>query len=246
MAASIGWTPFAEAGTMRIWAIAGAVLLFANHAGAAIVPLEQGRSVISFGTATTIDESHSDGNRADAPDFGPFSGFVGHAARAGAATADGFAQQISVIKPYRVDGTFTADAFVGAFGFDDSADAGSSSNFDFSFEVDEAAPFRIHMSGSSSNNGYASMMLASEPLSDAEFFFDSTGFPEVRGGFNAQPGYVYRIVGSASASGFFSGGDGQVDGQAGMGFTLRQVPEPSTFALGACLLALGALAKRRR
>lgn len=231
---------------MRIWALAGAVLLLVNQAGAAIVPVEQFRSVISFGTATSPDESHTDGNREDAPDFGPFSGFVGHAARAGAVSADGFAQQISVIKPYRIDGTFTADAFVGAFGMDDSADAGSSSNFEFKFTVDEAAPFRIHMVGSSSNNGYASLMLVSEPLSDAEFFLDSTGLAEIRGGFNAQPGFVYRIVGNASASGFYSGGGGQVDGQAGMGFTLRQVPEPSTFALGACLMALGAFTKRRR
>ncbi len=221
----------------RFCFFAFALFLSAHAVSAAIIPVQQARSVISFGSASTFDESDSDGVRADAADFAPFEELVGHAARAGSATADGFAQQNSVIKPGLVVANLTADAFVGAFGVDDSADAGSSSNFELSFTVDEAALYHLGVSGSAANNGFASLQLDADPPSEVNYYFDVSFEQPPKLAILLEPGTTYRLVGNASASGFFSGGGGQPDGTAGLAFTLRQVPEPSSGALCGLLFA---------
>lgn len=215
-------------------------LLLHNAAEAAIIPVEQARNVISFGSATTPDASDSDGGRIDAVGFGRFDELIGHAARAGSATADGFAQQNSAIKPGLVQGSLSADAFVGAFGIDDSADAGSSSNFELRFSVDEIALYSLALAGFASNNGFASLVLDADPPSEVNFYFDTSFEPPPVYAALLEPGTTYRLLANASASGFFSGGDGQSDGRAGLEFSLRQVPEPSSVSL--CVaLSLAAL-----
>jgi hypothetical protein len=220
------------------WQLMFAIISVPCFAHGAIVPSQQSRSVQSFGSASTIDASDSDSSSSAASGFGPFDDLVGIAVRVGSVSADGFAQQTSSIGQDDVTALLSADAFVGAFGFDDTADAGSTSSFELTFTVDKPAQYLLEVSGSASNNGFASMQLDSDPPSEAAFYYDATFEQPPLTAFNLEPGFEYRLIATASASGFFAGGDGQIDGRAGVNFALRQVPEPSTWGL----LATGTIA----
>jgi hypothetical protein len=219
----------------RLLALATLMALPATGAQAAIIPLVQSRTVLSFGNATSLEESDSDGNQAAATGFGLFDDLVGHAARAGSSSSDGFASQKSTIKPGTLNATLSADAFAGAFGIDDSADGGSSSHFDLEFAVDAPGRYKFYLSGSANNNGSASLIFT-EVGGGVGTYWDTTSEPSRIEGFLLEPGDTYSISAIASASGFLSGGGGSPDGQAGMSFTLRQVPEPSSISL-ACTFA---------
>jgi hypothetical protein len=221
------------------------VFLHAAAVSAEIVPAQQRREVASFGAASTADESDSDGAQVLASDFGPFDALAGHAARAGSASADGFAQQNSTIEPLKVHALLSADAFVGVVGFTDSADAGSTSSFDLQFTVDEAASFRIAVTGFASNNGSAGMFLDSIPTAGNGFYYDTSFGDAMEAVIDLEPGTVYQLGGSASASAFMFGVDGQPDGRAGLEFTLTQVPEPASWALLA-VAGVAAVAFQRR
>ncbi|MDZ4781124.1 MAG: hypothetical protein SGJ19_12795 [Planctomycetia bacterium] len=221
---------------MRRWLVLATLIgLPATMTQAAMIPLAQSRTVLSFGNATTPEESDSDGDQSAAADFGLFDDLVGHAARAGSASSDGFASQKSTIKPGAVNATLSADAFVGAFGIDDGADGGSSSHFDLEFAVDTPGRYKLYLSGSANNNGSASLILTEEG-GGVSTYWDTTFESSRIEGFLLKPGDTYSISAIASASGFLSGGGGSPDGQAGMSFTLRQVPEPASIYL-TCVLA---------
>ncbi len=220
--------------------LAAALAAFAAPATAAIIPVGQSRALRSFGNATTPDESDSDSAQADAADFGRFEDLVGHAARAGAASSDGFASQTSWFNAQAAKGTLAADAFVSAFNIDDSSDGGSSSSFDLDFQVDVAAQFKLYVTGSATNNGFASIQFT-DPNGQFNAYWDVSFEPSAVFDMQLVPGETYRLAADASASGFLSGGGGSPDGQAGMSFTLRQVPEPSSVYL-ACVLAVSCAA----
>jgi hypothetical protein len=234
-----------EANMRRLLALATLIALPATWTQAAIIPLEQSRTVLSFGNATTPEASDSDGDQAAATDFGLFDDLVGHAARAGSASSDGFASQKSTIKPGALNATLSADAFAGAFGIDDSADSGSSSQFELEFEVDAAARYKLYMSGSSSNNSAASVSFTRDGGGFGTYW-DTSFEPSHIDGFLLEPGDTYLISAVASASGFLSGGGGSPDGQAGVSFTLRQVPEPASIYLSCALAAPCAVWAARR
>lgn len=157
-------------------ALAACLAICAADVHAAIIPLAQSRSVRSFGNVTTPDGSDSDGQEASATDFGPFDELVGHAARAGAASSDGFASQTSAIKPRRVTGALSADAFVGAFNFDESADAGSLSGFDVDFQVDAIGYYSLNIGGFASGNGFAMLQLT-DPSGAVDVYWDVSADP---------------------------------------------------------------------
>lgn len=226
--------------------LAAMVVFHAATASAEIVPSQQLRNVSSFGAASTADESDSDGDQKIATDFALFDAFVGNAARAGSASADGFAQQTSSIDPLQIHALLSADASVGVVGFTDNADSSSGSNFDLKFTVDEAASFRLTVTGFSSNNGSAGMFLDSVPTAGNGFFYDTTFGDSVETVINLEPGVVYQMGGATAASAFMSGGVGQFDGRAGLEFTLTQVPEPSSWALLATSGLIGGYFVRRR
>jgi hypothetical protein len=211
-----------------------AVLLAAAPAGATLVPIAQERYVRSFGTVTAPPESDSDDQRADAPDFGDFDELVGIAVRAGAGSADGFAEQQSSLGSTSITLTALADAFVAAFGFEDFADAGSTARFEVEFTVSAGQSYQLDASGFVSNNGFASIGLQSG--ADSLFYFDASQEAE-RHETLFLPAGSYSLFADVSASAFLFGGEGASDGRAGLAFQLAELPEPAAMALLAVAVA---------
>lgn len=224
-------------------------LLLAGEAAAraGLMPVAQDRRVFISGQATDNGSGMTDwdSHAVSAPDFSLFDEMHGVAINVGVATADGLVSQRSAIGPAEVTVTSLADAFATAFDPDPSddldvnADAGGSSNFWLTFDLDSAETWRLEADGYAFDNGGALVQLMHGADILASWDPASSGSP-LDETLLLPPGR-YDLLADVYASGFAAFGN-QTAGRAELGLSFRQVgpafvvPELGTWLGGAVLL----------
>lgn len=222
----------------------GVLIVAPAPARATWIPTGHSRSVGAFGSATTPDETDSDGGVHSAPDLGPYTKSVGFSARAGTATADGFAFQSSSITPKLIALEISADAFAMA-GEEQSASGSASASCVFEFDLPQPTAVKITIQSYVQNDSGGSLTVVRAGQLTPLIEYDASGNPGVLGMLNFPAG-KYTLQAYTGAGAFIESSFGSPDGRSGIEATLTVVPEPTSLGLLVAAFVAGLpLAARR-